>query len=107
MYLPQDRATAQVTNKQFLKAHRNRNTHAPEVFLDHGISPVAHAPAEGLQYESEESKMSTLGNPIEDHVLGDSAQEQECLKLQDRILEKWTEQFLFSAGLKPGTRGWT
>jgi len=46
--------------------------------------------------------MSALHNPIEDYVLGNSAQEQERLKLQGRFLEKWTEQFLLSAGLEPG-----
>jgi ubiquinone/menaquinone biosynthesis C-methylase UbiE len=46
--------------------------------------------------------MSAVHNPIEDYVLGNSAQEQERLKLQGRFLEKWTEQFLLSAGLEPG-----
>jgi len=35
-------------------------------------------------------------------VLGNSAQEQERLKLQARFLEKWTGQFLLSAGVEPG-----
>ncbi len=46
--------------------------------------------------------MSAVGNPIEDYVLGNTAQEQERLKLQGRFLEKWTEQFLLSAGIEPG-----
>jgi ubiquinone/menaquinone biosynthesis C-methylase UbiE len=46
--------------------------------------------------------MSTIHNPVEDYVLGNSVQEQERLKLQGRFLEKWTERFLLSAGLKPG-----
>ncbi len=47
-------------------------------------------------------EMSAVGNPIEDYVLGNTAQEQERLKLQGRFLEKWTEQFLLSAGIEPG-----
>ena len=46
--------------------------------------------------------MPAVHNPIEDYVLGNSVQEQERLKLQGRFLEKWTEQFLLSAGLKAG-----
>ena len=46
--------------------------------------------------------MSAVHNPIEDYVLGNSAQEQERLKLQGKFLEKWTEQFFLSAGLEPG-----
>ena len=65
---------------------------------------MTHAPVEILQYESEESKMSAVGNPIEDYVLGNSAHERERLKLQGKFLEKWTEQFLLSAGLKSGMR---
>lgn len=48
--------------------------------------------------------MSAAHNPIEDYVLGNSAQEQERLKLQGKFLEKWTEQFFVSAGLEPGMR---
>jgi ubiquinone/menaquinone biosynthesis C-methylase UbiE len=46
--------------------------------------------------------MSAVHNAVEDYVLGNSTQEQERLKLQGRFLEKWTEQFLLSAGLEPG-----
>ena len=46
--------------------------------------------------------MSAIDSPIEDYVLGNSTQEQERLKLQGRFLEKWTEQFLLSAGIEPG-----
>src|SRR5258708_18389787 len=46
--------------------------------------------------------MSAMHNPIEDYVLGNSVQEQARLKLQGRFLEKWTEQFLVSAGLERG-----
>lgn len=48
--------------------------------------------------------MSTVDNPIEDYVLGNSAHELERLKMQARFLERWTEQFLLSAGLEPGMR---
>ena len=48
--------------------------------------------------------MSAAHNPIEDYVLGNSAQEQERLKLQGNFLEKWSEQFFVSAGLEPGMR---
>jgi hypothetical protein len=41
---------------------------------------------------------------IEGYILGNSAQEQKRLRLQATFLEKWTEQFLLSAGLKPGMR---
>jgi ubiquinone/menaquinone biosynthesis C-methylase UbiE len=41
---------------------------------------------------------------IENYILGNSEQEQRRLKLQARFLEKWTEQFLLLAGLKPGMR---
>src|SRR5258708_33110888 len=44
-------------------------------------------------------EMSAVGNPIEDYVLGNTAQEQERLKLQGRFLAKWTEQFPLSAGI--------
>lgn len=47
-------------------------------------------------------EMSAIDSPIEDYVLGNSTQEQERLKLQGRFLEKWTEQFLLSAGIEPG-----
>jgi ubiquinone/menaquinone biosynthesis C-methylase UbiE len=46
--------------------------------------------------------MSNVRNPFEDYVLGNGAQEQQRLKLQGRFLEKWTEQFLLSAGVEPG-----
>ena len=46
--------------------------------------------------------MSAVDNPIDDYVLGNSVNEQARLKLQGKILEKWTEQFLLSAGLEPG-----
>ena len=46
--------------------------------------------------------MSNVRNPSEDYVLGNGAQEQQRLKLQGRFLEKWTEQFLLSAGVEPG-----
>ena len=41
---------------------------------------------------------------IEKYVLGNGEQEQRRLKLQAKFLEKWTEQFLLSAGLEPGMR---
>jgi SAM-dependent methyltransferase len=41
---------------------------------------------------------------IENYVLGNSTHEQERLKLQARFLERWTEQFMLSAGLEPGMR---
>jgi 2-polyprenyl-3-methyl-5-hydroxy-6-metoxy-1,4-benzoquinol methylase len=47
-------------------------------------------------------EMSTVHNPIESYVLGNTLQGQERLKLQGRFLEKWTEQFFLSAGLEPG-----
>jgi 2-polyprenyl-3-methyl-5-hydroxy-6-metoxy-1,4-benzoquinol methylase len=65
---------------------------------------VVRTQLEAIQHESEESNLSAIGNPIEDYVLGNSAHEQERLKLQGGFLEKWTEQFLLSAGLKPGMR---
>lgn len=46
--------------------------------------------------------MSTVHDAIESYVLGNTAQEQERLKLQGKFLEKWTEQFLLSAGVDPG-----
>src|SRR5229473_740607 len=46
--------------------------------------------------------MSTVPDPIEHYVLGNSEQEQERLKQQGKFLEKWTEQFLLSAGIEPG-----
>jgi ubiquinone/menaquinone biosynthesis C-methylase UbiE len=45
---------------------------------------------------------AALHHPVPDYVLGNSAQEQERLKLQARILEKWTEHFFLSAGLERG-----
>ena len=41
---------------------------------------------------------------INNYILGNSAHEQARLKLQGRFLEKWTEQFLVSAGLARGMR---
>jgi ubiquinone/menaquinone biosynthesis C-methylase UbiE len=46
--------------------------------------------------------MLAVENPTEDYVLGNSPRELERLKMQARFLEKWTEQFLLSAGLEPG-----
>ena len=48
--------------------------------------------------------MPALHDSIQDYVLGNNAQEQERLKLQASFLEKWTEQFLLSAGLERGMR---
>jgi hypothetical protein len=42
-------------------------------------------------------EMTAVQNAIEDYVLGNSRQEQERLKLQAGLLEKWTEQFLVLA----------
>jgi ubiquinone/menaquinone biosynthesis C-methylase UbiE len=50
----------------------------------------------------EEVEMPTVHDPIESYVLGNTPQEQERLKLQGSFLEKWTEQFLLSAGIEPG-----
>ena len=41
---------------------------------------------------------------IENYVLGNSTHEQDRLKLQARFLERWTEQFMLSAGIEPGMR---
>jgi ubiquinone/menaquinone biosynthesis C-methylase UbiE len=41
---------------------------------------------------------------IENDVLGNSTREQERLKPQARFLERWTEQFMLSAGIEPGMR---
>jgi ubiquinone/menaquinone biosynthesis C-methylase UbiE len=38
----------------------------------------------------------------QDYILGNGAQEQERLKFQASILEKWTEQFFRSAGIERG-----
>jgi SAM-dependent methyltransferase len=46
--------------------------------------------------------MSPVHDPIESYVLGNTVQEQDRLKLQGRFLEKWTEQFLLSAGVERG-----
>jgi ubiquinone/menaquinone biosynthesis C-methylase UbiE len=54
-----------------------------------------------LQYDAEAATMRTS---IENYILGNSAHEQKRLKLQAKFLEKWTEQFLLSAGLEPGMR---
>jgi ubiquinone/menaquinone biosynthesis C-methylase UbiE len=45
-----------------------------------------------------------LRNPAQDYVLGNGAQEQNRLKLQADILEKWTEGFFRTAGIAPGMR---
>jgi ubiquinone/menaquinone biosynthesis C-methylase UbiE len=45
-----------------------------------------------------------LRNPRQDYVLGNGAQEQNRLKLQAGILEKWTEGFFRAAGIAPGMR---
>jgi ubiquinone/menaquinone biosynthesis C-methylase UbiE len=45
-----------------------------------------------------------LRNPAQDYVLGNGAQEQNRLKLQAGILEKWTEGFFRAAGIAPGMR---
>jgi ubiquinone/menaquinone biosynthesis C-methylase UbiE len=54
-----------------------------------------------LQYDAESP---VVGASLEDYILGNSTQEQRRLKLQAKFLEKWTEQYLLSAGLKPGMR---
>jgi ubiquinone/menaquinone biosynthesis C-methylase UbiE len=54
-----------------------------------------------LQYDAE---APVVRASIENYILGNSAQEQRRLKLQAKFLEKWTEQYLLSAGLKPGMR---
>jgi ubiquinone/menaquinone biosynthesis C-methylase UbiE len=54
-----------------------------------------------LQYDAE---AATVRTSTESYILGNSAQEQKRLKLQAKFLEKWTEQFLVSAGLEPGMR---
>ena len=54
-----------------------------------------------LQYDAE---APVVRASIENYILGNSAQEQKRLKLQAKFLEKWTEQYLLSAGLKPGMR---
>jgi 2-polyprenyl-3-methyl-5-hydroxy-6-metoxy-1,4-benzoquinol methylase len=47
-------------------------------------------------------EMARPRGPIQDYVLGNSAQEQERLKLQASVVGKWTEQFFLSAGLERG-----
>jgi hypothetical protein len=42
-----------------------------------------------------------LRNPAQDYILGNGAQEQNRLKLQAGILEKWTEGFFRAAGIGP------
>jgi ubiquinone/menaquinone biosynthesis C-methylase UbiE len=49
-------------------------------------------------------EMSAAHNRIENYVLVNSMREPERLKLRAKFLEKWTEQFLLSAGLEPGMR---
>jgi ubiquinone/menaquinone biosynthesis C-methylase UbiE len=51
-----------------------------------------------------DAEMNTVRTSIEKYILGNSAQEQNRLRLQARFLEKWTEQFLLSAGLERGMR---
>ncbi|MBV8831997.1 MAG: class I SAM-dependent methyltransferase [Acidobacteriaceae bacterium] len=51
-----------------------------------------------------DAETSAVRTSIENYVLGNSAQEQKRLRLQASFLEKWTEQFLLSAGLKRGMR---
>ena len=41
---------------------------------------------------------------IQNYVLGNSVAEQNRLRMQAGFLEKWTEEFLVSAGLTPGMR---
>lgn len=54
-----------------------------------------------LPYDAEAAKVrASIGN----YILGNSEQEQKRLSLQAKFVEKWTEQFLLSAGLKPGMR---
>src|SRR6516225_9762741 len=48
--------------------------------------------------------MSDLDIATEEYVLGNSAQEQERLKMQGKFLERWSEQFFLLAGLEPGMR---
>lgn len=48
--------------------------------------------------------MTAVQNATDEYVLGNSAHEQERLKMQARFLEKWTEQFFLLAGLQPGMR---
>lgn len=48
--------------------------------------------------------MSDLDVAIDEYVLGNSAQEQERLKMQGKFLERWSEQFFLLAGLEPGMR---
>lgn len=45
-----------------------------------------------------------LRNPAQDYVLGNGPQEQNRLKLQARLIEKWTEGFFRAAGIAPGMR---
>ncbi len=51
-----------------------------------------------------DAEAATVRASVENYVLGNSAQEQTRLKLQAKFLERWTEQFLLSAGLEPGMR---
>jgi 2-polyprenyl-3-methyl-5-hydroxy-6-metoxy-1,4-benzoquinol methylase len=51
-----------------------------------------------------DAETSAVRASIENYVLGNSGQEQKRLRLQPRFLEKWTEQFLQSAGLERGMR---
>lgn len=47
---------------------------------------------------------SAIQNAGEKYALGNSAHEQERLKVQAKFLERWSEQYLLSAGLEPGMR---
>jgi 2-polyprenyl-3-methyl-5-hydroxy-6-metoxy-1,4-benzoquinol methylase len=47
---------------------------------------------------------AVANSAIENYILGNSAHEQERLKRQGKFLERWTEQFMSSAGLVPGMR---
>ena len=60
---------------------------------------IIPAPAAALENASRQSSLQTA---LEKYVLGNSTHEQERLKAQAKFLEKWTENFLLSAGLQPG-----
>jgi ubiquinone/menaquinone biosynthesis C-methylase UbiE len=46
--------------------------------------------------------MTAVHNAAQEYVLGNSPHEQERLKMQARILERWTEHFFRLAGLEQG-----
>lgn len=48
--------------------------------------------------------ISAVQNATDDYILGNSAHEQERLKMQGTFLEKWTEHFFLAAGIQPGMR---